>query len=101
MKYIPLVVSALLLFSIAAAAEITAEKQTKKQITAEGPLCVGMTKEELFRIYSPSLQKSYRKVGSQEWITFTDNSAQESGGMIIFYLRNRVVRGWEKSSSSK
>ena len=88
-KYIIIVC---LLFSPLALAETQAERLA----TTAGIAYVGMSKEALHEVYTPVQQKGYKKIGSEEWIEFSEWMTEEPGDRITFYLKHGKVKGWDK-----
>ena len=78
-------------------AEPLPENQAEKLVTAMGIVYVGMPKEALYEVYTPITQKGYRKVGNEEWITFSDWTTEKPGDRVTFYLKEGKIKGWEKS----
>lgn len=68
----------------------------KKLATEMGYVYEGMPKEGLYKVFSDLQQKDYRKVGNEEWITFSDWTTEEPGDLITFHLVDGKIKGWEK-----
>jgi len=62
---------------------------------------VGMPKADLEKAgYSESLKKNYRRQDQEEWITYRNWKYDSPDGVIVFYLVNGKVMGWEERSKS-
>jgi hypothetical protein len=72
-------------------------------VKARQPYYVGMIKDELYKIYPATSQKSYYKEGAEEWILFTDIliKDEEQKHFIAFYLKDGMVSGWKKKDEPK
>jgi len=61
------------------------------------PYYAGMTKDQLYKVYPVSSQKSYYTEGNEEWILFIDEPTKDdTKNAIAFYLKDGVVSGWRK-----
>ena len=69
-----------------------------KSVRDKQPYYAGMTKDQLYKVYSTSSQKSYYAEGIEEWILFVrdDNTDDDVKNAIVFYLKDGVVSGWKK-----
>ena len=68
----------------------------KLLVTEVGFVYVGMPKEDLERTgYTDLIQENYRKVANQEWITFSNWIAKESGDKVTFYIVDGKIKGWK------
>ena len=72
------------------------EKERAKKVEAMmKAVRVGMTKEEVYKIFGRYYRRGYRKDGDEEWITFRD-WVRDEPGEITFYLKKGRVKSWKK-----
>ena len=90
-----LLIILLLLITTPALAEEPTQTQ-KELITQLGVVYVGMSKEDLYKVFTPLQQKDYLKKGNEEWITFSDWQTEEPGDLITFHLKDGQVEGWKE-----
>ena len=63
---------------------------------------VGMSKDELYKVYPPQSQQNYFKQGDEEWIVFDDIMTEtDLKDIIAFYLKGGKVTGWDKKALPK
>lgn len=63
---------------------------------------VGMSKDDLYKIYPPQSQQNDFKQGNEEWIVFDDILTEDDlQDVIAFYLKNGKVVGWDKKALPK
>jgi hypothetical protein len=66
------------------------------------PYHVGMSREELYKIFPQDSQQNYFKQGNEEWIVFDDIlTTDDLKDIIAFYLKDGKVLGWDKKSLPK
>jgi len=53
---------------------------------------VGMSKTELYKLFSASQLRDYRKQGNQEWITFSTHAETDPIGAVDFHLVDGKVK---------
>jgi hypothetical protein len=56
---------------------------------------VGMSKTELYKLFSASQLEDYRKQGNQEWITFSAGAEREPTDTVEFYLVGGKVKDYK------
>lgn len=78
-------------------AQVTVHQDKKAQLAIElGVVYVGMSKKDLYKVFTPLQQKGYYKKNNEEWIIFSDWMTEESKDKITFYLVNEKVKGWNE-----
>jgi hypothetical protein len=58
---------------------------------------VGSSEEDLLKIYSRSLERTYRSDGAMKWITFNSLIKGANTGFITFYLEDDKVINWKEN----
>jgi len=99
-----LVIVSLFVFAAFAAAQtgeraaVPKEKQetekAEKFKAAIKKVRAGTTKEELYSIFSDFQGRAYESRGNEEWVVFMNWMTDEPGDLIIFYLKDGKVKGW-------
>ncbi|MFA5089223.1 MAG: hypothetical protein WC552_09360 [Candidatus Omnitrophota bacterium] len=54
----------------------------------------GITREELFALYPQKEERTYRKQGEEDWVTFNDPRENRPSGIVTFHLKENKVAGW-------
>ena len=60
----------------------------------KGIVYQGMSRQNLYKAFDKALEKSHRKEGSEEWITFINWTTEEPADLVTFYLIDGKVKGW-------
>lgn len=71
-------------------------QQKQKLSKYKGIVYERMPLRALYRAFDKALEKSHRKEGNQEWITFINWTTEEPADLVTFYLLDGKVKGWEE-----
>lgn len=62
----------------------------------KGIVYEGMSLQGVYRAFDKALEKSHRKEGNEEWITFINWTTEEPADLVTFYLLDGKIKGWEE-----
>lgn len=71
-------------------------EKSERVMTKQGEVYVGMSKWNLYRIFSPLEQVDYYRKDNEEWITFNNIAIEAPDDLIVFYLLDNEVQGWRE-----
>lgn len=75
---------------------LAAKEQKGEFLKYMDAVYVGMPKEDLYDVFGRELQKGYFSKDNEEWITFSDQTIEEKGTTVTFYVENGKVIGWKQ-----
>jgi len=83
--------------------DLAKSKESKKQEPekTEDKVYAGMSKEDLYNIFSKKLQKGYLNISNEEWITFDNLLTKKKRDTVTFYLKDGKVESWLEAGGNK